>query len=388
MSELTLSPADFQEMLSSMLLAEMPYSSRLHHTQGASLPPTFIVTDAADKNLLVEKAESMFHGKGVLGPEHQTLGEWSAALHRHWQAGSREITFFTSGSTGKPVPRTHPLSTHVQEILALAKIFSGRSRIVGFVPRHHIYGFLFSVLLPKALDCPVLLLPPLPGKGIEKLLQQGDLVIAFPLFWGKLLEIDLNFASGIRGVTSTGPCPAATITGLQKQGLELVYEVYGSSETGGVGIRSTPGSPYRLLPHWRKSEEADSLVRVFSSGEQIAFPLQDVLQWHGSEEFLPIKRTDNAVQVAGINVYPARVESVLCEHPLVRACTVRLMRPEEGSRLKTAIVLEESACEQNAAEADIRRWAKEHLSPCECPAAYTFMSRLPANELGKRTDWN
>lgn len=42
----------------------------------------------------------------------------------------------------------HTLAAPLQETDELAKLFAGRRRILVAVPCHHIYGFLFSVLLP------------------------------------------------------------------------------------------------------------------------------------------------------------------------------------------------------------------------------------------------
>ena len=56
---------------------------------------------------------------------------------------------------------------------------------------------------------------------------------------------------------------------------------------------------------------------------------------------VPLKRRDACVQVAGINVYPKHVEKILSQHPAVKTCRVRLMRPEEGTRLKAFVVLQD-----------------------------------------------
>jgi long-chain acyl-CoA synthetase len=49
-------------------------------------------------------------------------------------------------------------------------------------------------------------------------------------------------------------------------------------------------------------------------------------------------RAEGAVQVGGVNVFPDVVGRVLTAHSGVAQAAVRLMRPEEGTRLKAFVV--------------------------------------------------
>ncbi len=46
------------------------------------------------------------------------------------------------------------------------------------------------------------------------------------------------------------------------------------------------------------------------------------------------------MQVAGINLYPERIAGIIREYPGVAEAEVRLMRPDEGDRLKAFIVMD------------------------------------------------
>ena len=374
-------------MLSSLLMAELPYDARMRFSEGASLTPSFRPTEANIPNLdrVSSAACAMFHVSPPADISGTTLNEWAGMLFKQWAKGGERITFFTSGSTGEPKPATHDFAAHVQEVHALAQIFSDRDRIVCFVPRHHIYGFLFSILLPKALDIPVKWEAPLPTPGLAAFLKPGDLMVAIPLLWRKLLEINTHFPKGIHGVTSTGPCPPNIIHGLRSNGLERMYEIYGSSETGGVGYRTDPEHGYSLLPHWTRTESKTSLIRVVPGQRELIHELQDVIRWDNST-FTPCRRTDNCVQVAGMNVYPARIRSLLTGLPGVKDCSVRLMRPDEGERLKAFIIPEQDS-DISQLKSDLRAWTKHHLAPEERPRSWTFGRCLPTNIMGKESDW-
>lgn len=382
----TLNSSDIQEMLSSLILADMPYDLRLKVTQGASIIPDFEPSKETLTNYdaLISTIGSMFNIR-FEPSANGTLDNWASTVANLWDQSDRHITFFTSGTTGKPKPSTHDIQLHIQEVQALAELFPDRKRIVSFVPRHHIYGFLFSILLPKVMEVPVQWEAPLPTPGLVDALKPGDLMVAFPLLWDKLKEMDLSFGPGVHGVTSTGPCPAETIIKLRGNGLLRMSEIYGSSETGGVGFRHDPSHGYSLLSHWRRTPNNGILERKFPSKGWCEYSLQDSLSWN-DESFVPMRRKDNAVQVAGVNVSPKNVREILLEHPKVTDCAVRLMRPEEGDRLKVILVATEQGLTKSD-EAEIRIWAKTKLTPTEMPGKWTFTRALPKNDMGKLKDW-
>jgi 4-coumarate--CoA ligase (photoactive yellow protein activation family) len=391
MHSISLTVTDFQEILSSLLLSSMSYPQRLSLAKGGSLPASMgIDTETvSDLPVMVQHVCRMFHvPENQIIAEGKTLAEWAGEMHRLWCEAPTTMTFFTSGSTGEPTPATQDFSFHVQEVLAWAELLKGRKRIVSFVPRHHIYGFLFSILLPKAIGCPVLWMPIMPMRSLIAGLQGGDLVIAFPLFWDKLTELNIEFPGDVCGVTSTGPCRPEIIATLNNKGLAGMTEVYGSSETGGVGYRFAPLASYELLPFWERAAVDNQLVRQHPvTGSPAPYVLQDDLTWEENNTFLPVGRVDKAVQVAGVNVYPARVRKIILEHPLVADCVVRLMRPEEGPKLKALIVLKKGVPSEKAVDRDLSKLLDEKLNHYERPAKLAFCDQIPVNSLGKVQDW-
>jgi len=321
-----------------------------------------------------------------------TLGAWAEAALPKWRDTPKELVFLTSGSTGEPTACRQAFALLQQEIRAQADIFGGHARIVSMVPRHHIYGFLFCVLLPKVLDVPVVEMPLVPSESQIEALHAADLVVAFPMFWKTVSTLSAAIPPGVNGVTSTGPCPAETIRALLNKGLHRMTEVYGSSETGGLGTRHHPDDAYTLLPYWRR--EADlpdgptALVRALPDGETMG-PVfaPDLLHWETERTFRPVKRQDRAVQVAGVNVYPQKVADCIRSHPNVRECAVRLMRPEEGQRLKAFIVLRQDADEAQVRR-ELRAWLVQRLLSAEMPKSLTFGRTLPSNSMGKDADWD
>ncbi len=388
----SLTVQDILEIISSTLLAEMNFQKRMDNLVNGTLANSFIpdMTSISNLEIVLKKIAHMFDvpQKQLSKINIRSMAENIFVLTK---GCPRKITFYTSGSTGTPTPSSHFFSDLTQEISSLANEFKNRTRIVNFVPRHHIYGFLFSILLPKALEIPACHTHPMPTPDLVKNFRKGDLIISVPLLWKKLKNTKAKFTSDIYGVTSTAPCPPDVILALRTNGLSRMTEVYGSSETSGVGFRHSPTVNYTLFPYWKKEKE-NSLRRINSfENDEISYPLQDTLKWKDKYNFIPLRRVDKAIQVAGINVYPSKIESFFKTLPPVLDCAVRLMRPEEGDRLKIVIIptpdIPQTDIDSGKIEREIRTIASSNLTIYERPRFYTFRTELPTSDVGKRTDW-
>lgn len=317
-----------------------------------------------------------------------TIAEWAGIVCHGLEAYSATMTFRTSGSTGTPKPCTHSLQSLWQEVEELAALHAGCKRIVSTVPSHHIYGFLHTILLPARLGCPVLDARSMTALQLAQKLEAGDILISFPDWWRMAVRSGVQFAASVEGVTSTAPCPADLHVTLRHAGIARLTEVFGSSETGGIGWRDNPAQPFQLFSYWQRNEDVELLARQLPDGEMVTATCRDAMQWHGERRFIPGARLDDAVQVGGINVFPSRVRAVLLEHPFVQDAAVRLMQPHEGVRLKAFIVLQTLAPDTAEALSSLEEWVKQRLTTPELPRAYRFGKRLPLSDTGKLQDWS
>ncbi|HEY8382344.1 MAG TPA: hypothetical protein VIL09_09355 [Microvirga sp.] len=342
-------------------------------------------SDSLERLWLAAAVNEMVHldalGRHEELPALQRFGAWVDLAGEALARDGAQVTFVTSGSMGEPKRCTHALSDLDEEVRHLADLFVGRERIVGAVPAHHIYGFLFTVLLPARLERPVV------THAQAGSLRSRDLVVSFPDHW-RFLERSLTaIPPDVEGVTSTAPCPRDLIAALVVKGFAGLTEVYGSSETAGIGTRRYPETHYRLMPHWRVDQahpdDGTALLR-----EDRRFALMDRIDWADATRFTVAGRRDEAVQVGGVNVYPERVARLLREHPAVAEAAVRLMRAEEGTRLKAFVVPKDQTADLPALDRDLRTWMAGVLSAPERPASLAFGPVLPRNPMGKLTDWD
>lgn len=318
------------------------------------------------------------------------FGEWidvaATGLQRHGAA----MTFRTSGSTGAAKACVHPLAALRQEAALHAQFLFDRRRVLCAVPSHHIYGFLFGVLLPNELGLPADAFVDLRASTpawIAHGARAADVVIGHPAFWRAVARTVPELPADVVGVTSTGPIADSVCSAVQASGLARLLHVYGASETAGIGLRASAAAPYTLLPWWRFEARAGRIVREMPDGGAQTFDLPDRIERVDERRFQVGARRDHAVQVGGINVYPARVREVLLRHAAVQDAIVRLMRPDEGARLKAFVVPRPGAGSDVEIQQQLRAWIDRELAAPERPKAIRVGAALPRTDAGKPADW-
>ena len=369
---------------------------------GAVLPPRPWATDeslvegslACDSLELLSLAAALAEALGMhrAGLEdyllaRRSLADWRETAAAGLERYCAELSFRSSGSTGAPKTVHHPLLQLYEEVDVFAGLFRDRSRILCAVPSHHIYGFLFGILLPQQCSLTVLDIRDRSPAGVRAVLRSGDLVVGHPVFWDAFARVVDDVPADITGLTSTAPCPADTAHRTRAAGIARLVEIYGSSETAGVGWRDDPDAGFALLPHWRAGTGPSRLIRASKDNAGVEVELPDRLIWLDDRRFRVDGRRDEAVQVGGINVFPSKVRATLIEHGKVRDAAVRLMHPHEGNRLKAFIVPTDTTVDPRELGAELTAWCNERLSTAERPKAFAVGAELPRTALGKAADW-
>ena len=95
-------------------------------------------------------------------------------------------------------------------------------------------------------------------------------------------------------------------------------------------------------------------------------------------------RLKRMIKSSGFNVYPAQVEAVLYQHPLVAdACVVGVPDETQVERVKAYVVLRDPAQKSEATEAALIAWCRERLIKWSCPREIEFRADLPKTRIGK-----
>ena len=318
------------------------------------------------------------------------VAQWAEVMQRARASGAKHFTFSTSGSTGQRKHIRHFEEVLTSEAQAWASVLRSMPnaiavrRVVALCPTHHIYGFIWGVLLPIALGVPVID----ADVGSMPALLPGDLIVAVPEQWAWLAQSQVR-VQGLQGISSTAPLPEGVHRQLlgppagQRTGfLARLLQIYGSSETAGLAWRDDPDHAYRLAPE-RSRGAGDAITLQLANGAHVAMAVQDELHWVSVDSFNLIRRHDQMVQVGGHNVSPDWVASRLQSHPAVQQAAVRL--DNRGQRLKAYVVL--SNADRLADQRLVEAWALAELPGYACPLQFTYGTQLPTNSIGKLSDW-
>ena len=312
-----------------------------------------------------------------------TFGEFVQEVRHVLSSTEFELQFQTSGSTGDSRTVRHASSSLEQEIQELHNILGNPRRIISYVSSHHIYGFLFTILLPHRLGIEVIDARQHAPAAAVTLCKPGDLIVAFPTIFESTSTV--TWPESITAISSGAACPAEIAAKNRNRGLSEFVEIYGSTETGGIGWRNDETKPFQLLSYWQKID--DDHIQKHSGQQRVTYLLPDEVQWTDGNLLRPIRRRDGAIQIAGVNVYPRYVRSVVCANPLVGDVQIRPMRPDEGEGLKAFIVLKQPEQELADVATTLYKWMKERLSAAEIPRSLTFGNALPVTNSGKPADW-
>ncbi len=314
------------------------------------------------------------------------LGDWARLIAEHGLKPTTTLSFFTSGSTGAPVACRHSMIDLIDEVEAVQPLLGAVRRVRLLVPAHHIYGFLWGYLMPGLMGLPVL-----PRNAPPEPFRAGDLIVSYPDHWRFLAGGEAALPQGLTGLPSTAPMSTAVAQALTARGLDRLIEIYGSSQTAGVGWRQGPEDPFTLLQVWQTPaldgyDRPAALIRARSGRPA---PVQDHLVFDAPRQFRVQGRRDQAIMVSGLTVYPERVRAQLESHQAVTQARVRLDR--DGA-LAALIVPADPAVlgtpdRQTALVQTLSTWCSSQLAGHERPMRWRVMETVPMGPMGKERDW-
>ncbi|MDX8355836.1 AMP-binding protein [Cognatiyoonia sp. IB215182] len=314
---------------------------------------------------------------------YQTLGDWVGLIVRHFDLieDQAEFSFQTSGSTGNPKLITHNIADLQAEVKGIVRnqVLPVRrsSRILNLVPPHHIYGFLFSCLLPSITKLDVVDLHGKPFTNAIRLAIQGDIVLATPFLWNRMARSGMIYEHEVHGVTAAEPSSQETWSVVENTKLSSFTEILGATETGGVGFRKSFDDDFDLLPHLTR--DGAHVRRKVS--EESYLDLQDRLEWTGDKSFRFGGRIDNAVQVAGVNVSLAHVSDTISAVAGVKQVNVRFV---EERIIALVVPHNTSTISQDFYEA-LHLHVVKNLEPVARPSELIILPELKTNSMGKYT---
>ncbi|MEJ7607956.1 MAG: AMP-binding protein [Bryobacteraceae bacterium] len=191
---------DYFPVLSSLVAGELAWlrkCSSLDAELNTLSPSTEIgsgdlYTDSLELLQLASAVDQMFHlhetGVEEYLLRYRKLSDWAEIVSTSLQKKAERLTFRTSGSTGKPKSCEHRIADLEQEVEVHAALFPDCGRILTLVPLHHIYGFIWTVMLPQQLGVEILDVRRWSPSKLFNQLRSGDLLIGTPTVWQNISD--------------------------------------------------------------------------------------------------------------------------------------------------------------------------------------------------------
>ena len=333
---------------------------------------------------------------------------------------------YTSGTTGRPkgVRRAPMEPTEADAYYDLVQRSFGirpgmRSLLTG--PLYHAAPFAHAHIGFRD-GCDLLLMPRFDAEELLALIESERLthMHVVPTMFVRLLRLPettrrrYDVSSLACVVHGAAPCPVEIKRAMIDWWGPVIREYYGSTEAStshSVSAREwleRPGTVGRAMPGVRvriqsedgrglgPNEEGEIFVRVPGSpqftyhrrDEERRAIEHDGLLTNGDIGYVDdagylfiCDRKRDMIISAGVNIYPAEIESALLAHPSVRDCAVfGIPDPEFGERIMAAI---EAQPEADLDAAALCSFLEGRLARYKIPSGFEFHEALPRLDNGK-----
>lgn len=310
----------------------------------------------------------------------------------HGTPESELLKIFTGGSTGTPLFWSKTGMNIFAEGLFLARQFNvtENDRIAATISPYHIYGLLFSVVLPLVASATVLAQSPsFPGEIVNAVQQsEATILAAIPAHYRALRGRKLLSPSLRLAFSSAGMLDAADNADFQMQNRIGIVEVYGSTETGGVATRnrSRGEEHFTAFPtvDWKIKEHLLAVRSPYISpdasfDEDGFFTAADRVEDFGNNSFALMGRADTITKVGGKRVDLEEVSRLIKQEAGVTDCVVMALPESGGRENRIAALIQGKKFNLDT----IRQKLAARLEPYALPRLIKTVDRIPLNNNGK-----
>lgn len=370
----------------------------------ANLQPGHLADLSASADGIISSAKHLPRPANWLQTFDATSSESVSSLHP-LDPKKVEIILHTSGSTGIPTAIHKPLCCLEAEISDAAEVLAPAPGLMthATVPPYHIYGFIYRVLWPLSTNRPF-------SSGMisypEELISaaqanSGGMLISSPAFLRRALPVlDLDQLRTLLGpvMSSGGPLPPTVAAAYNAVLVHPVTEVYGSTETGGIAVRTVTDAdaPSLWLPLPNVEVRRDPEHGVLA----VRSPMLPEEGWVLSSDNVDLQpdgmfelkgRADRVVKIEEKRVSLPETEQRLNECPSVEIARVIPLTGDDGKRQILGAVIEPSTAGweilTNGGKSELRTICvdvlKPYLAAIVLPRKWRFVTRIPEDERGK-----
>jgi acyl-CoA synthetase (AMP-forming)/AMP-acid ligase II/3-hydroxymyristoyl/3-hydroxydecanoyl-(acyl carrier protein) dehydratase len=308
------------------------------------------------------------------------------------------IVMYTSGSTGKPKAVKQRLTEFENDNRFILSKWGEeflKRKLCSTVSQHHIYGLLFSIMLPFTSGVPFRRKRVEFPEEFEKLADTSYMIITVPAFLKRACEVETPGSLSLKSpwiFTSGGVLSPETAQKTSDIFGFWPLEVYGSTETSGMAWRQSKNgmewTPFDNATIWKNPDGCLVISSPYIK-DPSGFETADLVEILADGRFLLKGRIDSVVKIEEKRVSLTEIESRLLDSGLVEeVCVI----PMENKRqyLAAALVLNKKGKDRFAMyeKYDTNRYFRTYLAQffenIALPKKWRYPESLPQDAQGKK----
>lgn len=301
------------------------------------------------------------------------------------------LYFFTGGSTDAPKmwPKT-PENLFSEAFYHSRKWnLSSEDVILATVPPHHIYGFLFTVLVPFVASAAVVPEVVTFPEEIRRAMARyaPSIFVSVPVHYKMFQKSPISGQSPRLALSSAGMLDERDAACFYRQTGSRVIEIYGSTETGGIASRDRVLGDSVLVPFelldWKIVRDQLEVRSPFISpacakDAEGFFQTGDRAKPAGDKGFILLGRADGVIKVGGRRIDLHEVQDKLRRIHGVEDAVALAFSLENGRENEIRALVQARQDIQ-----DIREQAQGLLEPSAIPRRIHVVERIPTSSTGK-----
>ncbi|MCR4822318.1 MAG: AMP-binding protein [Treponema sp.] len=373
----------------------------------ANISPNFIAEIRSDKAIRFLTDQTEVEGKKIenadfipsIADSEISLSDSEIRDIPAIDADSSRIMMYTSGTTGHPKTVPQRLTEFEADNAFVLSQWGDeflRRKLVATVSQHHIYGLLFTMMLPFTIGEPFRRKRIEFPQEFEALDDEEYMIIAVPAFLKRTnAEMDgekLNLKNP--WIFTSG---GVLLPEVAKETNEIFgfcpMEVYGSTETSGIAYRQQTKdgniwTPFANAKIWKNDAGCLTIISPYIK-DPAGFATGDLVDIQEDGRFILKGRADSIVKIEEKRISVTEVESRLLQSGLVLDCCVVPMS-DRRQYLAAALVLNEEGKAKFASTEKylINRYFHDYLlqffENVVLPKKWRYLDALPMDVQGKK----
>ncbi|MDR0495751.1 MAG: acyl--CoA ligase [Treponema sp.] len=313
-------------------------------------------------------------------------------------ADETSVILYTSGSAGTPKAVQQRLTEFEADNRFIISKWGEeflRRKLCSTVSQHHIYGLLFSILLPFTLGVPFRRRRiEFPGE-VEKLSDTEYMIITVPAFLKRAFEPENPSNLKLKSpwiFTSGGVLAYETAYKTSEVFGFWPVEVYGSTETSGIAWRqSAHGPEWTVFDNAKISQNRDGCLIIRSPyiKDPAGFETADMVEIAEDGRFLLKGRLDSVVKIEEKRISIPEIENRILQSGLASDASVVSLE-DKRQYLAAAVVFNnrgrERFCglEKHAINQFWREYLLQYFENIVIPKRWRYPETLPLDAQGKK----